>query len=55
MPTSLALTWFETRLENERVAIESMTTTILTSNALGDLRSALSRSAPALVETGHAY
>ena len=29
MPVSLALTWFETRLENERVAIETMTGAVL--------------------------
>ncbi|WP_163271926.1 MotA/TolQ/ExbB proton channel family protein [Chelativorans alearense] len=29
MPVSLVLTWFETRLENERVAIETMTGAVL--------------------------
>lgn len=29
MPVSLLLTWFETRIENERVAIETMTATVL--------------------------
>lgn len=36
MPVSLVLTWFESRLENERVAIETMTTSLLSHNALGD-------------------
>lgn len=34
MPVSLILTWFETRLENERVAIETMTTELLSHHAL---------------------
>lgn len=35
IPASLALTWFETRLENERVAIETLTATILSSKKIG--------------------
>ncbi|WP_295813126.1 MotA/TolQ/ExbB proton channel family protein [uncultured Nitratireductor sp.] len=34
MPVSLLLTWFETRIENERVAIETMTATVLSHAAL---------------------
>lgn len=34
MPVSLVLTWFETRLENERVAIETMTSAVLSRQAL---------------------
>lgn len=35
MPVSLVLTWFETRLENERVAIETMTTSLLSQREIG--------------------
>jgi len=31
MPTQLVLTWFETRVENERVAIETLATSVITS------------------------
>ncbi|MBW3097713.1 MotA/TolQ/ExbB proton channel family protein [Pseudohoeflea coraliihabitans] len=34
MPTSLVLTWLETRVENERVAIQTLTTDILAGTAL---------------------
>lgn len=33
MPVSLILTWFETRVENERVAIQTLTTDILAGSA----------------------
>lgn len=36
MPVSLILTWFETRLENERVAIETLTTSLLSHREIGD-------------------
>ncbi|WP_173931005.1 MotA/TolQ/ExbB proton channel family protein [Chelativorans sp. Marseille-P2723] len=39
MPVSLVLTWFETRLENERVSIETMTLAVLghaTGNSVAD-------------------
>ncbi len=32
MPVSLVLTWFETRLEDERVAIQTMTTDLINNN-----------------------
>lgn len=35
MPVSLLLTWFETRLDNERVAIETMTSSLLARQAIG--------------------
>jgi biopolymer transport protein ExbB len=35
MPVSLILTWFESRVENERVAIETLTGAFLSSRALG--------------------
>lgn len=34
MPVSLALTWFETRLEDERVAIETLTAAVFASDLL---------------------
>ncbi|EKF43877.1 MotA/TolQ/ExbB proton channel [Nitratireductor indicus C115] len=34
MPVSLVLTWFETRLDNERVAIETMTSAVLSHASL---------------------
>ncbi|QDZ02563.1 MotA/TolQ/ExbB proton channel family protein [Nitratireductor mangrovi] len=41
MPVSLVLTWFETRVENERVAIETVTTSFLSQQALGAARAGL--------------
>lgn len=35
MPVSLLLTWFESRVENERVAVETLTGAFLSSRALG--------------------
>jgi biopolymer transport protein ExbB len=35
MPISLVLTWMESRVENERVAIETLTGAFLSSRALG--------------------
>ncbi|MCR4267965.1 MotA/TolQ/ExbB proton channel family protein [Nitratireductor sp. ZSWI3] len=52
MPVSLVLTWFETRLENERVAVETMTSAVLSHAALGETgepRPAVERSAPVLL------
>jgi biopolymer transport protein ExbB len=49
MPVSLILTWFETRLENERVAIETMTTSLMSQQSLGEGRGS---TAQASVETG---
>jgi biopolymer transport protein ExbB len=40
MPVSLVLTWFETRLDNERVAIETLTSSLLSQRAIGDAGSA---------------
>lgn len=36
MPVSLIHTWLESRVENERVAIETMTSTVLSHKALGE-------------------
>lgn len=38
MPVSLVLTWLESRVENERVAIETMTSAVLSHKALGETR-----------------
>ncbi|WP_099866379.1 MotA/TolQ/ExbB proton channel family protein [Pararhizobium haloflavum] len=35
MPVSLVLTWFESRVENERVAVETLTGAFLSSRSLG--------------------
>ncbi len=40
MPVSLVLTWLETRLENERVAIETLTSSLLAQRAAGEARDA---------------
>ena len=37
MPASLVLTWLETRIDNERVAIETLTSTLLAQRALGSV------------------
>lgn len=46
MPVSLVLTWFETRVENERVAIETLTTSFFSQHALGEIRAASLRAEP---------
>ncbi len=46
MPVSLVLTWFETRIENERVAIETLTTSFFSQHALGEIRGAAPRTDP---------
>lgn len=57
MPISLVLTWFETRLENERVAIETMTSSILSHNMSGEAEQPAATSpAPAMLhEARHAH
>ncbi len=55
MPVSLVLTWLETRVENERVAIETLTGAIL-SHGVAALREEPGRTAPeAVAELGHAH
>ena len=34
MPVSLVLTWFESRIENERIAIETMTTKLMSQQSI---------------------
>ncbi len=46
MPVSLVLTWFETRIENERVAIETVTTAFLSQQALGATGARLDQDTP---------
>lgn len=36
MPVSLVLTWLETRVENERVAIDTLTASLLSQQAIGE-------------------
>lgn len=58
MPVSLLLTWFETRVENERVAVETITTSFLTQQALGDILPRAAENDPSLVLArgrGHAH
>ena len=55
MPVSLVLTWFETVVENERVAIETMTSAILTHNAAHGQPQADRASGEAVAEIGHAH
>ncbi|MCO6385430.1 MotA/TolQ/ExbB proton channel family protein [Aliihoeflea sp. 40Bstr573] len=52
MPVSLILTWFETRLDNERVAIETMTTSLLSQREIGTTQPIR---ADHLVERSHAH
>lgn len=57
MPTQLMLTWLETRVENERVAIETMATSVITARLTGpsgsEARSAVPSQRPLL--RGEAY
>jgi biopolymer transport protein ExbB len=60
MPVSLVLTWFETRIENERVAIETVTTAFLSQQALGATGARLDHDTPeaaqpAAMEPSHAH
>ena len=58
MPVSLVLTWFETRVENERVAIETTATSFFSQTAMGDLRAASGSahpSAPMAAGPAHAH
>jgi biopolymer transport protein ExbB len=58
MPVSLMLTWFETRVENERVAIETTATSFFSQTAMGDLRAAsgsVHPSAPMAAGALHAH
>ncbi len=58
MPVSLVLTWFETRVENERVAIETLTTSFFSQHALGEIRAASPRAEPSvagLTGASHAH
>lgn len=58
MPVSLVLTWFETRVENERVVIETAATGFLSQTAMGDLRAAAGNvqpSAPLVAGPVHAH
>ncbi|MFC5583588.1 MotA/TolQ/ExbB proton channel family protein [Nitratireductor kimnyeongensis] len=57
MPVSLLLTWFETRIENERVAIETMTATVLSHASIEkaeEQATSADAGAPRLV-TGESY
>ena len=58
MPVSLVLTWFETRVENERVAVEMITTSFLSQLSLGELAPRATETDPALTIArgrGHAH
>ena len=57
MPVSLVLTWFETRLDNERVAIEDLTTAFFSQRALGAVPdpAGWAAGAPPFAEPGHAH
>ncbi|MCT7375291.1 MotA/TolQ/ExbB proton channel family protein [Chelativorans salis] len=56
MPVSLVLTWFETRLENERVAIETMTGAVLSHGVESRGREPARDGAPdTVVGVGHAH
>ncbi|MEO9613178.1 MAG: MotA/TolQ/ExbB proton channel family protein [Nitratireductor sp.] len=60
MPVSLVLTWFETRIENERVAIETVTTAFLSQQALGSSgalpqHNVPEAAQPAAAERSHAH
>jgi biopolymer transport protein ExbB len=52
MPVSLLLTWFESRVENERVAIETVTGAFLSSRSLGLGDAAATRHQPERDFTG---
>lgn len=60
MPVSLVLTWFETRLDDERVAIETMTSSLLAQRTLAQTPGAremedLAAEDLAAEERGHAH
>jgi len=55
MPVSLVLTWFETVVENERVAIETMTSAVLSHNAFHGRPQADRVIREATLEIGHAH
>ncbi|MCT8997061.1 MotA/TolQ/ExbB proton channel family protein [Chelativorans intermedius] len=56
MPVSLVLTWFETRLENERVAIETMTGAVLSHGvAVRAGQAAGEQALDAVAGVGHAH
>lgn len=53
MPVSLILTWFETRLEDERIAIETMSGSIISGELLNELKS--TSQTEARMEQGYAH
>ena len=57
MPVSLVLTWFETRLDNERVAIETLTSSLLSQRAIGEAgdTQAVASGGAAFEERSHAH
>ncbi|MDA4846038.1 MotA/TolQ/ExbB proton channel family protein [Hoeflea poritis] len=56
MPVSLILTWFESRVENERVAIETMTTKLMSQQQILSIGGEPARRIVNLVErTSHAH
>lgn len=58
MPVSLVLTWFESRVENERVAIETMATRLMSQQQIRslDVGTDAGKAGVALTEqAGHAY
>jgi biopolymer transport protein ExbB len=54
MPVSLALTWFETRLEDERVAIETLTAGLFSSEPVRDRNFAAPKAGALGEESSHA-
>lgn len=54
MPVSLVLTFLVSRVENERVAIETMTTAVLSQHAIGEARRTGAAQADAFAVAGHA-
>ncbi|WEX11462.1 MotA/TolQ/ExbB proton channel family protein [Chelativorans sp. AA-79] len=55
MPVSLVLTWFETRVENERVAIETMTSAVLSHRTAGRHTEAEAHAVKAVAGAAHAH
>lgn len=56
MPVSLVLAWFEARLENERVAIETMSGAVIArTDASGSANAAAPETPRAFAEPGHAH
>ncbi|WP_274425711.1 MotA/TolQ/ExbB proton channel family protein [Chelativorans sp. YIM 93263] len=55
MPVSLVLTWFETRVENERVAIETMTGAVLSRGLRQPPKQDTAEPAPLVAGLGHAH